>query len=368
MSPAATARDARAAKLKEVSAHIAKMGADSATSASAVAQPQQPNQPALLPSETHTGDAKPEPKIEAKPEEPAVEADEPAKVEAKPAEEVEAKPDPQTAKALAAIDKQAKKFRDEQVAAKRAFDQEIAEQRTELARMKQEMTSRYGSMEELQKLAEKSPIDLLRKLRPNMTEDDWEIVGRGAFPFTKTGKADPRAAEVAARVQKETTRDSELSELRKMVSDLTEQIATQGKKVEAQTFVENWQSEAIKAIPADKPTLIARVHAKSPAKARTALLAIGAELERANDGEAPSYGEVIAEFERRERAELEDRGVDVDALLAPSKPAPAPAAKSATLDVAAPAGGTRPINGRPTREQKLAAVTAGLRKLSADAQ
>jgi hypothetical protein len=71
---------------------------------------------------------------------------------------------------------------------------------------------------------------------------------------------------------------------------------------------------------------------------------------------------VIAEYERQRRAELEEQGVDVEALLKPAAAAKPTAAPSKTLDVTA-TNGTRPINGNPTRAERLAAVTAGLRKL-----
>ncbi len=361
--PAVAAKEARAAKLKNVSAGLAKLK-------TAEEQPHTPQAPKVekLPSEIGHESPAEKPKleqVEAKPDEPEPKVEEPKADDKPKADEKPDEPDPQTAKALAAIDKQAKKFRDEQAAAKRAFDQEVAETRSELARMKAELQQTASSFDELKKHAKRDPVGVLRKLGIE-TEDDWERVGRGAFPHTRAGKTDPRAIEVAARHDKDAAHDSEIAELRKTVSDLTDEIKTYKSTVESRSYVESWQAEAVKAIPKDKPTLIARLHEKSPAKAQKALLAIGAELERANDGETPSHAEVIAEFEKRERAELEDRGVDVDALLRPAPAAPAkPTPK--TLDPAMPANGTRPINGHPTREQKLAAVTAGLKKLSAEA-
>lgn len=354
MSAVAAAREARQAKMREVNAGVAKMNAAEA----AGQEPSPPTKVEKLPSEMI--DEKQPEKVEAEP----AKKDEPVKDE-KP---VEAKPDehdPQTKKGLDAIDKQAKRFRDEQAAAKRAFEQEVADTRADLARMKQQIETQLTSVEDLKRQAKRDPIGLLRKLGIE-TEDDWEVIGRGAFPFTKAGKADPRAAEIAARTHKESSRDSELAELRQMVNDLTEQISTQSKQAEARSYVERWATEATKAIPSDRKTLIGNLHAKAPEKAKQALLEIGARLERENDNETPSHADVIAEYERTRRAELEEQGVDVDALLgAIAAPTP-PKKPSPTLDPALPATGTRPINGRPTREQKLAAVTAGLRRLSVE--
>jgi hypothetical protein len=351
VNPVVAAREARAAKLVSVGkALAAALPSEMPPPAEKPVQPPTPDRTVEVPFEKPESEAKEpvadEPKVEAKTEEPKVEEH-----------------DAKTKKALEAIDKQAKKFRDEQVAAKRAFEQEMHEQRTELARLKQELTSKYGAAEELAKLVKRDPVAALRKLGVE-SEDDWELVGRSAFPLTKAGKADPRSAEAAQRMQKETGRDSEIAELRQKYDALMEQMTTREKQAEAQTFVEKWIGEALKAVPADKPTLISRLVAKSPERAKQALLAIGHELEQQNDGETPSHADVIAEYERREREELELRGVDVDALLRPSA-APAPV-KSKTLDPEAPKGGTRPINTSATRADKLAAVSQGLAKLSSE--
>lgn len=356
-NPVVVAREKRAAKLAEVSKGLTKLGGSAEAPKSAVASTD------ALPSEKVEPPkaAQVEKPVEEPKQEPAPEPEKPTEPEPKADDE---QPDPKTAKALAAIDKQAKKFREEQAAAKREFEQEMADQRAEFARERAAFKAEADSFANLQKM---HPLDAIRKLRPNMTEDDWEVVGRGAFPFTKAGKADPRAAEIAARTHKESTRDSELADLRKELAEMRETMAAQSKATEARSYVDRWSGDAVKSIPSDKKTLIGNLHAKAPEKAKQALLAIGAELERANGGETPDYADVIAEFEKRERAELEARGVDVDALLKPATAAPAPKPAPKTLDVTAPTNGTRPINGSPSRAEKLAAISAGLKKLGADA-
>jgi hypothetical protein len=345
VNPVVAAREARAAKLVSVGKALA------------AALPSELPAPAEKPVvEAKPVEAKPEP-VEAEPT-----ADEP-KVEAKTEE-------PKGRRARRQDEEGARGHRQAgQEVPRRAADCEArvraedARERTAFAREKQELAARYGSAEELAKLAERDPLALIRKLRPNMTEDDWEVIGRGAFPFTKAGKNDPRAAEAAKRLEKESTRDSEIAQIRKEYDELM-RSRDDRKQAEAQTFVERWTSDAMKAIPADKPTLISRLVAKSPERAKQALLAIGHELEQANDNETPTHAEVIAEYERREREELELRGVDVEALLRPAA-APAPV-KSKTLDPEAPKGGTRPINTSATRADKLAAVSQGLQKLSSE--
>lgn len=342
-------REAKAAKLAQVKTGLTKLSSEQAAEPVAEKTAPQAEADKVAP----TSEEKP---VEAKPEEPKPDA----KVEAKPDEEA----DPKTAKALAQIDKQAKKFREEQAAAKKSFEAEMAQARADFARERAEFKAVVESHDQLKQMAKRDPIGLLRQLGIE-NEDEWETVGRGAFPFTKAGKADPRAAEIAARSQKEVTRDTQIDELRKMVTDLTDQIKTRDQQAEMRSFVETWQADAVKAIPTDKPTLAARLLAKSPAKVKQKLLEIGAELERNNDNETPTHDEVIAEFERRERLELEERGVDVDALLKPAAPAK-PSPKS-PLDIEAPKG-TRPINGTPSRAEKLAALEVAIKRRDAEQQ
>lgn len=348
----AALKAAKASKMEALKTGLAKLASEQGTPA-----PAEKAAPKAAPEPV---EEKAEPAVEAKTEE--VEAKPEPKAEAKAEDEI----DPKTAKGLAAIDKQAKKFREEQQAARKAFESEIAQARADLAREQAEFRAKYAPVDELAKLVKRDPIAALRKLGIE-SEDEWEIVGRGAFPFTKAGKTDPRAAEIAQRSQKELTRDSELSELRKMVTDLHEQIATQNKQAEAKQFVEQWATEAIKAIPADKPSLVARLHAKAPAKARQKLLEVGAQIEAQNDGETPTHAEVIEELERRERAELEERGVDVDALLKPVPPTEKTKTPKAPLDIEAPRG-IKPINGTGSRAERLAALELDLKRKHAEQQ
>lgn len=277
-----------------------------------------------------------EPKVEAKPAEPKAEDDENAK------------------RGLAAVEKAAKRFREEQARVKAEMDLEKAE----LARIRSELTGKATSRDELKKL---KPGELLDKLE--LDEDMYETVAREAYARTKAGKASPAAQEAAKQSAAARAYEKEIAELRAKVEELGGEFQKRDKAAETRAFVENWTTQAVKAIPADKPTLIAKLYEKSPEKAKQQLLAVGAELEKANDNETPTHAEVIAEYEKRRRAELEETGVDVDALLAPVKAAPK-AAPTKTLDIDTSGRGTRPINGSPTRDQKIASIAAGLKTLN----
>lgn len=307
------------------------------------------------------------PVVEAKPDKlnddldtkPADKLNDPAP-DAKPIEPKQDELDDKTKRGLAAIEKQAKKFRDEQ-ATERAS---LALERAELARLKAEITGKASSIDELKKL---KPTDVLDKL--GLDDDGLDLVARAAYARTTKGKADPRAAAAVAeaeRTRASSSHESTIADLQKQIEDLKGEFTRRDQFAETRQYVTKWQDDAVKSIPVDKPTLIGKLHEKTPEKARQILLAIGQHIEKANDGETPTHAEVIAEYEKLRREELEEQGVDVDALL---KPTVAPKAKASTktLDVTSVTG-VRPINGSPSKAEKLAAVSAGLKRLRAEQQ
>lgn len=264
-------------------------------------------------------------------------------------------PDAKTAKGLAAIEKQAKKFRDEQSRAKAELDVE----RAEIARLRAEATGKVSSIDELKKL---KPLELLEKLGIE-SEDDYDVLARAAYARTKKGKEDPRLKQQAEQTAETRDFKSKIAALEAKIEELGGEFSKRDAQAQTQSFVTKWQDDAIKAIPAE-PTLIGRLATKAPEKARDVLLTIGKYLEK-QSGETPTHAECIEEYEKYRRAELEETGVDVDALLRPATEAAPKRAPGKTLDITTP-GGTRPLNSNPSRAEKLAAVTAGLRKLEAE--
>jgi len=295
-------------------------------------------------------------KTEAVVVDPSVEpkTDEP-KVETKP------EPDAPTTRALAQIEKQAKKFRDEQAAAKA----DLAQERAELARIKAEHAAKQTSFEELQKLYRTDRAAAIEKLAGSDSEEEYEAAARAAFARTKAGKADPRNQHAAAQTSREREQATKIEKMESELEELRNEFKSRDKAAEAKDFQKQFLDAAVKAIP-EAPSLIGKLYAKAPDKARQALLHIGARLERENDNETPTHAEVIAEYEKMRRAELEEQGVDVDAMLRPPvKSDSTKAITTKTLDITSTPG-TRPLNGTPTRAEKLAAVTAGIKKLDAE--
>lgn len=344
-SAAAAAVSAKAAKIAAVTAGLAKM-------ASETNEPP-PAEPAAKPAQQLADEAKaPEPKVEERPVE----------IEPKEAKADDAV-DEKTAKALAAIDKQAKRFRDEQTAAKA----ELAQERAEIARIKAELTAKPAeSIDDLRALAKRNPIAALEKLGLE-SEDEWENVGRGAFPRTKTGKADPRARDQVNQTTAQRETMARIEAVEKQNADLLEQLKTREASAQTEQMHAKFADGAAKAIPTD-PSLIGKLHAKAPEKAKATLLSLAIHMEReatkADGGKfdpshTPSYADVIAKYEELRRAELEEQGVDVDAMLKPAKITAAAAPISKTLDPSQ-TGGTRSVNGNPSKSERLMKVSKGL--------
>lgn len=300
---------------------------------------------------------------------PSEESDAAAPIVEKPAakvEPVEEKPDAQTAKGLAAIDKQAAKFRAEQKTAR----EELAMERADLARRSAELNAKAGSLDEIKALARKNPMAALAKLGIE-SEDDLEVVAKVAYANSKTGKADPRNKAYAEQTAKEREYATKLEALEAQQAELKQYVSQRDQQAALEQARATYSDAAVKAIPAE-PSLIGTLHAKNPGKARAALLELGMRMERdaaVEDGAQPhEYGKytpvhsaVVAEYEKARRAELEEQGVDVDAMLKKTAVPVAARAPTRALDITAPTG-TRPVNGSPSKAERLAAISSGLSK------
>lgn len=270
------------------------------------------------------------------------------KVEAKPGE----KTDPETDKRLSLVQKAEKRSRDAIAEAKREASQAIATERQRLDPLL-EKTKAYESAVAN---ARTNPVALLRAL--GVTDDEMEYVARQAYAESTAAQKKPENREAAARQRAEREHASELATLRKTVEELQGGLTKREQEAAAARDGERYIAGVTKAVvDADAP-IVARMLEKTPQKAQNLLMQTALMMLN-RDGEVPDHAEVIAELERNERAELADRGVDVDAIVK-AKPAAAtvvatPAAKPArTLDTST-ASTTRPIdNSKKTAAEKRA--------------
>lgn len=268
--------------------------------------------------------AKPLPRpAEAKPEEkpslaaaPAESKVEPKAIDAKPPEPKLDDKDPTAERGLVALERQRKKFLDEQA----VWKSEVAIREAKIAQLENQTQGKVTSIDELKKL---KPIDVLDRL--GISEDDYALIARQSYARTAAGRNDPKALEEAKRYEADRvahTASSELEQVKAELATLRNEVTETWKQRDlAEATRQNslrWLDDAVKVLSADKPTLFGRHHAKAPEAAKQKLLDVAIELQKANDGIPPAHGEVIAEYDKRRRADLEELGVDVDALLKPA--------------------------------------------------
>lgn len=268
-----------------------------------------------------------------------------AEVETTPEPEEPARPDPELERRAAQLRKQEQRQRER-----------LRNDRAQLERDREELRASRAALDEFNKLkarAKYDPTGVLRHL--GLTEDDFETAAKHIYSHSSAMVKDPKNRDAADRAMRE-------RELLSTIDSLKSRLDKQDEERHNTARAEQERAEAVRYIggvrKAARPgTLAAHYIGKggaAEARALQTFATITAEL--AEDDDLPHPSDVLAEYERRRRAELEDDGVDVDALL---KRKAAPAAKPATNGaygkklVAAPA-------------KKPAATTAPVRRDPAD--
>ena len=161
------------------------------------------------------------------------------------------------------------------------------------------------------------------------------------------GSKDPKARAAAQRLQREREQSDDVGKLRRELEELKSARATEQQETSRRQVVEQFTEALVTAAKGEAKEaapVVNKLLAKNPAKTREKLFAIADELGRAL-GAPPEYGDVIAEMEKRERADLEDRGVDLGVYLGVYLGATAapPAKPSKTLGRAGGGGKTAPV-------------------------
>lgn len=245
----------------------------------------------------------------------------------KPAE-TSAAEDEATKRGLAQIEHARKRFLDEQ----NAWKAQQAVHEAEVARLRQEAQGKVSSIDELKKLDIPTLLDKLA-----LDDTRHAQLSRESYFRTAEGQKNPAAKQAVDDVRQRTsvaTMEERYSTLEKSNAELKAELEATRKLIFQREYANEWVDGAVKELPADKPTLFAKLLAKNPKGARATLLSLAGELEKTGGDAAPTSAEVLAEYEKRQRAFLEAQGFDVDTLLAVKPAVPtvsaAPAAKPAT--------------------------------------
>lgn len=281
-----------------------------------------------------------DPDVEDEIEEPESEAvgDEPEEIEDLAATEAEPEPEPEEAKPDPELERRARALRKQEMRMReraRTEREEVGREREALRREREEL----AEWKRAKASAKLDPAGYLRAA--GLTEDDFEPAAKQIYALTREAAKDPKNREAVERSMRE-------RELQLEVEKLRQRLDKQDEGRQHQEREERERAEAVRYMTgvqkAAKPgTLAAHYLSKGGGAAeRTMQILAGITAELAEDDELPLPSEVLAEYERRRRAELEDDGVDVDAIL---RRKAAPVAANGKKPNGAPAKPA--VNGKP---------------------
>jgi len=241
-----------------------------------------------------------ESEVESDPDETEVEA-----------EPEPAKPDPELERRAAQLRKQETRLR-----------AKIESERTKLDRERADLASDKAEVEKFKTLRQRAKFDPTGVLRAlGLSDDDLEPAARHIYAQTKEAAKDPKNRDAADRLMRERELQHRIDEQQKRLDERDER----DKQAAAQQAE---QQAAVKYITgvsrAAKPgTLAAHFLSKGGTTADKAMMRF-AQIARdlSEDGYYPDQADVLDEYERQRREELEEADVDVAALLKrPAKPA-----------------------------------------------
>lgn len=348
-------RDAALAALKQIRDGSEAPAAPAAQVTAPPAGDQVPTDPAAAPEAAPPADPAPAPEAVAAPD-PAPPA---------------TPPTPAEPPGMAAVRKQEQHLR-KQLAAERAqMQQEFEQQRAQWQQKLDAAAARQSKIDDAAR--RRDAIALLQE--HGFSEQDFDPVGRLIYAASPAGKKDPAAAAAAAQ---ELARSGQSREVMTTVEKLQQEIADLRQahqqtiaQQQAQANLDRYMASVTKEI-GDATPLARAAMAKNPDRTRNMLTQIADELYTASGPsddmrDVPTPAEVIAAYEARRTAELEELGIDpkmigrsaaAPATIAPpAAPAARPAATIAPSSVAATTVPKAP--GPPDRNE----VLAGLAKL-----
>nr|MBA2540566.1 hypothetical protein [Deltaproteobacteria bacterium] len=220
--------------------------------------------------------------------------------------------------------------------------------------------------EALRSRAKYDPAAVLTEL--GLGDDDYESAARDLYSRSKAASADPKNREAAVRMQREREQAAELAATRNRLEELETRLTKRDQEAETSRMWQGYMADVSKVAndAAGNAPLMRSALAKNPAKTEQALQDLAVSLWKSS-GEWPDQEDIVAVYEKHRRAELEELGIDVSAVIrtAPKKAAPVePTRASATLgaDLGA-ATPVKPSTAGQTREERRAETLRELEKL-----
>jgi hypothetical protein len=276
------------------------------------------------------------------------------------------KADPDLAKRLAIVAKHEKRAKAREAEVKAAFEAERHALKREREQFEREIYEARGEIEAFSKLKARAKYDVAGTLKAlGLDAEDFGPAVRQLWAHTKEAAADPKSRDAADRLMKEREAMDRIGKLERELEARTK--AEQERETHARIArkVDTYLDGVSKAVKAEDHPLAKRIVDKSPDKARIRFAEIARELSERDDGDLPDAEDVLAEYERRTRAELEEHGADVAALIKPRTAKPANGNES-TRTLGNDVGSVtvpKPAPGKKSYQEKKAELERELRAI-----
>lgn len=295
---------------------------------------------------------------------------EPDEEETDPDAEPTEPPQPKPEKADSKLQRQLDAVKREEKRAKA----EVARERTRLAEQVEQLQEQWRPKIEAAKRFEalkgRARTDLGGVLRElGLGDADFESAARYIYGLSPAGRADPRYREQAERQLRDNEQGTRLEQTERELRELRESITQKERLAQAADATASFIEEAVSAVDATSAPLTARLVSASPKAARARFAAAAEEL-LTETGEIPDHDDVIERVEENRRAQLEEMGLDPEAVTkTPPKQKPSVAvakqkpARTLSSDLRTP---TQPRSAPRSREELKADVVRELMAGAAD--
>lgn len=226
-------------------------------------------------------------------------------------------PDADKDKRLAAVQKAERRSKEQLARERKEMHAEID---ARVAKLESDWKPRIEAAQKFESLrarAKYDPVGVLTEL--GLTEDDFELAGQTIYAHSKAAGLKPETRAAAQKAARERELADELVATKKRQDALEKQLADRDQAAAAERAARVYLGQLEKAV-SDKTPLAKHFLAKNREKYQMKLAALTEQM-WAETGTKPEPVAVLKRFERVQREELEEIGVDPTAFIkaAPGK-------------------------------------------------
>lgn len=243
--------------------------------------------------------------------------------------------------------------------AEKRMREAAARRDAEFEKRQVEWQSKVDRVAEIDKLTARIKYDPTAVLRAlGVSHDDFELIAQSIYAESPALANDPKQKAVAQAKLREREKEEKFSATEKRLADLEAKLEQQKRDAAVQAETQAYIGQ-INTAAATKFPLVERMLKADPDDTHDALVktynTLGQKLNR-----APKAAEVVAAFDKAQRARLAKLGIDPDTVAKAKAVAKKPAANS---NAPAPAAPAKPTNGakKLTPQEERAAILAELK-------